>query len=144
MDADDTRVVDVKATFRHSAGRLGSRYFASIRDEERILGWRTGDPARVLVPPKDLGLPGEWVEVGPGATLEAYAPEEWLRAANSSISEDESSLALVRLDGADTSMLARLRPKATNADSYPVGLRLVAHFRAERLGEASDLWFEPE
>jgi uncharacterized protein len=144
MDADDTRVVDVKATFRHSAGRLGSRYFASIRDERRILGWRTGDPPRVLVPPKDLGLAGEWVEVGPGATLEAFAPEDWLKAAHSSSLEGDFSLALVRLDGADTSMLAHLRPKGLTIDSYPVGQRLLAHFSAERTGTASDLWFEPE
>jgi uncharacterized OB-fold protein len=136
-ESDDVRVVDVKATFRHSAGRLGTRFLAAIRDEARLLGWRTGNPARVLVPPKDLGLSGEWVEIGPGATLEAYAPTEWLRPP-----ADGFGLALVRIDGADTAMLAQLRPAPTTADALPLGLRLVAHFAEARSGAITDFWFE--
>ncbi len=80
MTQDRELVERWHATFRHSAGRLGSRYLAALRDDGKILGSRTGTPPRVLVPPKDLGTDGEFVEVGPGASLLAFAPNEWLAA----------------------------------------------------------------
>lgn len=135
-ESGDVRIVEVKATFRHSAGRLGTRFLTAIRDEARLLGWRTG--GRVLVPPKDLGLPGEWVAIGPGAVLEAYAPSGWTDAA-----ADGSVLALIKPDGADTALLARLRAGAETAEALPVGRRLVARFAEERRGAITDLWFEP-
>jgi len=140
-ESDDVRVADVRATFRHSAGRLGSRFLTALRDEGRVLGWRTGTPSRVMVPPKDIGLPGEWVEVGPGARLEAYAPVEWL--AEAGVADDDGScLALVRLDGADTALLTRLRPGAA-LGALPVGQRLVVRMAEQRSGTIADLWFEP-
>jgi len=116
------------ATFRHSAGRLGSRYLAALRDDKKLLGWRSGTPPRVVVPPKDLGGDGEFVEVGPGGTLVAFAPNDWLAAP-----ADRSVLGLVALDGADTPLFARVR-----ASAPAMGMRLVARF-----GGVADLWFEP-
>jgi hypothetical protein len=99
-----------------------------LRDERKILGWRTGTPPRVLVPPKDLGGDGEFLEVGPGGSLLAFAPAEWLAAP-----AGEGVLGLVALDGADTPLFARVRAPA------PVtGMRLIARF-----GGATDFWFEP-
>lgn len=136
---EDLRAVDIEAAFRHSAGTLGSRFFAALRDEARLLGWRTG--GLVLVPPRDLGLPGEWVEIGPGGTLEAYAPTDWL--ADLGIADaDGSSLALVRLDGADSALLARLRPGAAMG-ALRVGQNVFVHFAEERHGAMTDFWFEP-
>jgi hypothetical protein len=117
------------ATFRHSAGRLGSRYLAALRDEQKILGWRTGSPPQVLVPPKDLGTDGEFVEVGPGASLLAFAPSGYLAAPVKG-----EVLGLVFLDGADTTLFARV-----HTDAPETGMRLIARF-----GGAADLWFEPE
>jgi uncharacterized OB-fold protein len=134
---DAIRTVEVEATFRHSAGRLGTHFLKAIRDERKFLGWRTGNPPRVMVPPKDLGGTGEWVEIGPGARLDAYAPAEWL----SDGADASSCLALVQLDGADTAMLTRLKP-AVAPDALPVGTRLVARFAEERHGAVTDFWFE--
>lgn len=122
--------------FRHSAGRLGSHFLRSL-GERRIVGWKSGAPARVRVPPRDLGLPGEWIDVGPGATLIAFAPPGWVDR-----TDDEASgcVALVRPDGADTAMLARVRgPLAALA----TGARLVARFDDSPRGAITDLWFEP-
>ena len=116
------------ATFRHSAGRLGSRYLSELRDNGKILGWRTGTPPRVLVPPKDLGTDGEFFEVGPGGSLLAFAPNEWL-----STPIEDGVLGLVALDGADTPLFARV-----HAAAPATGMRLIARF-----GGATDLWFEP-
>jgi uncharacterized OB-fold protein len=132
---DEVREVDVRATFRHSAGRLGSVFLTALR-EQRLLGWKTGTPARVIVPPKDLGTAGEWVEIGPGARLEAYVPAEWLAS-----SDDGSCLALVTVDGADTALLARLRPAAA---ALAKGARLTLRFAENRAGRMTDFWFELE
>ncbi|HVV94779.1 MAG TPA: hypothetical protein VHD15_15310 [Hyphomicrobiales bacterium] len=135
---EEVRAVAVEAAFRHSAGRLGSHFLRAIRDEGRLYGWRTGTPPRVMVPPKDLGAPGEWVAIGPGARLEAYAPTDWLPEPGGG----DSCVALVMPDGADTALLARLRP-AAGAGALAAGARLVAHFAAERTGAMTDFWFEP-
>ncbi len=134
---DAVRTIEVEAAFRHSAGRLGSHFLKSIRDEARLLGWRTGDPPRVIVPPKDLGGMGEWVALGPRAVLEAYAPWEW-RGADVAT---ETCLALVRLDGADTALLAFLKP-GYSVGAVAVGTRLIARFAQERRGAITDFWFE--
>jgi hypothetical protein len=128
MTQDRELVERWHATFRHSAGRLDSRYLAALRDDGKILGWRTGTPPRVLVPPKDLGTDGEFIEVGPGASLLAFAPNEWLAAPI-----EDGVLGLVALDGADTPLFARVRATAPET-----GMRLIAHF-----GGPTDLWFEP-
>ena len=132
----DVRAVDVRASFRHSAGKLGSVFLSALRDK-RLLGWRSGTPARVTVPPKDLGVAGEWIEIGPGARLETYAPRDWYAD-----SDDDSCLALVTIDGADAALLTRLRPP-TAAGALPIGTRLTVRFAAERHGAITDFWFEP-
>lgn len=129
--------MDVRAPFRHSAGRLGSVFLTALR-EGRLLGWKTGTPAQVIVPPKDRGTPGEWVELGPGARLEAYAPADWHADA-----DHGSCLALVTVDGADTALLARLRPAAT-AGSLAKGTRLALRFADRCQGRMTDFWFELE
>jgi uncharacterized OB-fold protein len=134
---DAVRTIEVEAAFRHSAGRLGSHFLKTIRDEARLLGWRTGDPPRVMVPPKDLGGTGEWVTLGPGAVLEAYAPWEWRGAETA----PETCLALVRLDGADMALLASLKP-AYSVGAVALGARLIARFAEERCGAITDFWFE--
>ena len=134
---DTVRTIEVEAAFRHSAGRLGSHFLKTVRDEARLLGWRTGDPPRVIVPPKDLGGTGEWVPLGPGAVLLAYAPPEWRDADGPA----EACLALVRLDGAATALLALLKP-AFPAGAVAVGTRLLVRFAEERRGAITDFWFE--
>lgn len=136
---DEMRVVDVQALFRHSAGRLGSHFLKTLRDEARFVGWRSGSPARVAVPPRDLGVDGEWIAVGPEAILEAYAPDEWLSDLGKPCA-DGSCLALVRLSGADTALLARLK---SHGQALRLGQRLVARFVDARTGSMSDVWFEP-
>jgi uncharacterized OB-fold protein len=130
--------VALDAAFRHSAGALGSHFFRTLRDDARLLGWKTGKPSRVVVPPRDSGEAGEWVDIGPGGRLAAYAPPAWTPEADQR--SDASVLALVEPDGADTAMLARLR---IDGDEMPsVGRRLILRFATERSGAMSDFWFE--
>lgn len=134
VSAAETREVDVRAPFRHSAGRLGSVFLQALR-ERRLIGWKTG--GRVIVPPRDFGASGEWVELGPGARLEAYAPADWIAA-----DAADSCLALVTVDGADTALLTRLRP-AASAGALRPGARLALRFADAPQGSITDFWFEP-
>lgn len=136
--AEDTRAVDVRATYRHSAGRLGSVFLKALGDG-RLIGWKSTADGRVTVPPRETGLPGEWVPIGPGARLEAFAPADWVADDRG----DGACLALVRIDGADTALLARLKV-APSAGAPAIGARLVARFAAERSSRITDLWFELE
>lgn len=120
------------AVFRHSAGRLGSEWLTALREQGKVLGWRTGDPARVLVPPKDLGTPGCFLEVGPGARLLAFAPADWVAEPGGA-----GVLGLVALDGGDTPLFARVHDAAPEA-----GMRLRARIAEAPTGTGADLWFE--
>jgi uncharacterized OB-fold protein len=132
--AVEQRELDVRAPFRHSAGRLGSHFLQALR-ARRLLGLKVA--GRVIVPPREFGPGGEWVELGPGARLEAYAPADWVPTAG-----ENSCLALVVVDGADSSLLARLRPAATAGALVP-GSRLLLRFVDEPRGSMTDFWFEP-
>lgn len=127
-----------KAGFRHSAGRLGSAYLRALRDEARILGWRVKRTGTVHVPPKDLGEPGELVEVGPGARLVTLARDVQFTSADS----HHLCLGRVVIDGTRTPLFARV---AFVDESLPKpGGRLIAVFAETRIGAATDFWFEAE
>ena len=121
-----------RAVFRHSAGRLGSQWLTALHEQREILGWRTGTPPRVVVPPKDFGTKGEFIEVGPGARLLAFAPADWVAEPGG-----PGVLGLVMLDGADTPLYARVL-----GASPKTGMRLTACIAETPAGTGADLWFE--
>ncbi|GAA4339007.1 hypothetical protein GCM10023144_36690 [Pigmentiphaga soli] len=126
--------------FRHSAGRLGSHYITALRTQGRLVGWRTEVPSRVSVPPRDVGAEGEWVELGPGAELLAFAPSEWTAGSGEPVLED-FTLGRVLIDGARKPVFALLR---LNGVQGRRGLRLSARFAdGQSAGTGVDLWFEP-
>lgn len=92
------RIETWRIAFRHSLGVLGRHARQAQHDQGLILGWRSGQDGTVLYPPRDRGGAGEWVEVGPGAVL--LSPLTW--------TEGDTSLARVRLDGAECGMFARV------------------------------------
>jgi uncharacterized OB-fold protein len=140
MMSDERVVVEQsEMAYRHSTGHLGTQILTALSNR-RILGWRTGRPARVIVPPKDLGLPGEWVELGPNARLIAYAPREWLPGLHKG--DENSFLALVLLEGADTAMLSRVQLRHPAAELAP-DTALWVRFCAEPKGAITDFWFAP-
>lgn len=117
-----------EAQFRHSAGNLLGRFYRAIERDAVLLGWRTR--RGVSVPPVP-GFDGDWVPVGPGATLVAHAP---------TLGADGDQLALVVVDGADNCSLWRVR--ASDGAALRAGTRLVACFAPQRSGSPRDVWFE--
>lgn len=110
--------------FRHSAGRRGSQFIRAMRDGGRLLGWKTARLG-VTVPPIDSGGLGEWVNVGPGASLIGYAPVDH---APSGEPADDTVLAAVKIDGADT--MSYVRVACSDRKGLRSGMRLVADFDA--------------
>jgi uncharacterized OB-fold protein len=107
--------------FRHSAGQLGGQFIRAMRNGS-LLGWKT-ERLGVTVPPIEAGGEGEWVEVGPGATLVGYAPPADLGPEGHGRDE---VFAAVSVDGADTVLYALLR--CSNPDGLSAGARLEAVF----------------
>lgn len=130
-----------KPVFRHSAGRLGSHYLTALREQGRLLGWRTRTPDRLSLPPKDFGCDGEWIEVGPGAALLSFVPSAWMAGAPEAPPHG-FVLARVAVDGAPAPILALARMEDEAAARR--GMRLT--IRYPQAGDASfpgGFWFEP-
>lgn len=119
--------------FRHSAGRRGSEFIQAMRNDAQLLGWKTARLG-VTIPPIHSGEPGEWVKVGPGASLIGHAPAE-------SDSSDDTVLAAVKIDGADT--MTYVRVACGEADGLRPGIRLVADFSAAPAGASALPCFRP-
>lgn len=139
----DTVLVDHwRPRFRHSAGRLGSAFLDAARQERKLLGWKTGNPARVIVPPKDLGTDGEWVPIGPGARLLGVVPAAWSAGSGEAALADHL-LGRVLPDGADTPFFALVGRGHDGAEPAP-GARLSVRFRAGGGEGPWEFWFVPE
>jgi hypothetical protein len=132
-----------RPVFRHSAGRLGSHYLTALRTERRLLGWKTSEPPRLSLPPKNFGADGEWVAVGPGAELLSYAPPQWVADSGEPLLRDFMA-ARVRVDGAEAPIFARVKVDGSTAE-LKRGTRLAACFAGEQDPSRAvpDFWFEP-
>ena len=131
--------------YRRSVGPVLGRFFTELR-ARRIVANRTA-AGRVLCPPQEhdpetgaATLP-EFVPVGPGGVVTAWS---WVAAPRAKHPLARPfAWALVRLDGADTSILHAL--DAGSEAQLRTGMRVRARWRAETRGEIRDIeCFEPE
>ena len=125
----------IRLTFEYAAGDVASRFLTALRDDARILASRCSacslaiGPARSLCPRCGRRVEAELFEVGPAGVVQAWAPD------------GDRVWGLVRLDGADTAMIHRLR----GGSDWTVGQRVRACFEEQRTGSVLDLaGFEPE
>jgi uncharacterized OB-fold protein len=131
-------------TYRRSVGPVLGEFLAGLC-EGRVLGARTAG-GRVIVPPcewdPESGEPiAGLVEVGSAGVVVTWS---WIEAPRANHPLDRPfAWALVRLDGADTSLLHAV--DAGCADRMRTGMRVRARWRSERSGEIGDIaCFEPE
>ncbi len=129
--------------YTRTTGPVVGAFLTALRDG-RLLGIRCGD--RVLCPPleydPDTGaeLAPDFVEVGPGATLETFT---WIAEPTPKHPFQEPfAFALIRPDGADTALLHAVR--ASGPDALAKGMRLRAQWREERKSAVTDVYFVPE
>lgn len=145
----DSFVVEGKLAlpYQYFAGKTGSRFLVTLRKEKKILGLKCARCGKVYVPPRlhcERHIQEkltEWVEVRPtgtvtGFTVVRYAePHQPVRP--------PYVLALVKLDGADTSFVHLLTGLAPS--EARVGMRVKAVFSEKPDGSIRDIaGFEPE
>jgi len=129
--------------YTRTLGPIFGPFLTALRDG-RLLGIRCGE--RVLFPPMEFDPEGgaslepDFVEVGPGATVETWT---WISEPSSNHPfQQPFAFALLKVDGADTAMVHAV--KATGPGAMSAGMRLKAQFRQERRGAITDLYFVPE
>jgi uncharacterized OB-fold protein len=127
--------------YNYFAGRVGSTWLVALRDEQKIYGVRHPKTGKVFVPPRQVDekdfadLTGDWVEVGPegrvtGFTVIRYRePYQPLPV--------PFGLALIQLDGADTSLVHVVRGE--DLGQLSVGRRVRAVFARERRATIRDI-----
>jgi uncharacterized OB-fold protein len=127
--------------YNYFAGRVGSTWLVALRDEQKIYGVRHPQTGKVFVPPRQVDekdftdLTGDWVEVGPegrvtGFTVIRYRePYQPLPV--------PFGLALIQLDGADTSLVHVVRGE--DLGQLSVGRRVRAVFARERKATILDI-----
>lgn len=141
----DALVADhlIDYTYTRSTGPVIGAFMTALRDR-RLLGIR-GSDGRVIVPAVDYDPVtsedlSELVEVGPDGVVTTWA---WNDAPSEGQPLDHPfAWALIRPDGADTSMLAAV--DCASPDGIRTGLRVVPRWADQRRGAITDLvCFEP-
>ena len=135
---------EIDYTYTRSTGPVIGAFLGGLR-EKRIIGAR-GSDGRVLVPPSDYDPVTsddltELVEVGTSGVVTTWT---WNPTPLEGQPLDKPfAWALVRLDGADTGLLAAV--DAGSADKVSTGMRVTATFADEPTGTIKDLrFFVPE
>jgi len=140
-------MVPLTFQYNYRVGAYLEKYLQGL-SERKILGVRCSECKRVLVPPRSAcgqcaSRPDQWVEVKPHGTLENFT------VGTVAIEKGEIQdlpapviLGLIRLEGADSLLMARignLEPEACR-----VGMRVRAVWKEKPEGNVHDLdHFEP-
>jgi hypothetical protein len=134
----------IEFPYTRTLGPVIGPFLTGLRDGH-VLGVRNRD-GRVLVPPLEWdpatgeAIDADFVEVGPGGTVETWA---WVTEPTRKHPLDHPfAFALIRLDGADTALLHAV--DAGSIDRMHTGMRVVARWKDERAGHITDLSFVPE
>jgi len=128
----------MEVEFNYSYGRI-SRFFSELMDNERIMGTKCPKCSVVFCPPTSdcpkCWVETEWVEVGPKGTLLYYTiyhlPALWLKR------DVPYTLGLIKLDGADTSLMHFV--DETDKAKLKSGMRVEPVYSNERKGYITDI-----
>ena len=140
----DYECSETRIEYRWTARWTTGAFLRALRDSRKIMGAVCGACGTVAVPPLSYcevcgGDTDELREVGPRGVITSWA--RVLDAPESSPVEAPFRYVLVRLEGADTS-LVHLAP---DDDRVDVGVTVVPEFRERRSGAVTDIkWFVPE
>jgi len=143
----DNAVVPLDFTYNYRVGQSMEKFIKGLGDK-KILGVKCSGCSKVVVPPRQFcgtcnRVMDEWVEVGPGGTVELYTVghvtvEKGLVEA----ADAPSVLALIKLDGA-TGLLAG-EVEGVEPSGVKNGMRVRAVFKEPAEDSLNDLdHFEP-
>ncbi|NPV90852.1 MAG: Zn-ribbon domain-containing OB-fold protein [Firmicutes bacterium] len=136
----------IKMPYNWSVGETGSRFFAELRDNQKIWGTRCPDCGTVFLPPRKncpvcMVQIKEWVEIEPKGTLETYTAVSYDSPVMPKV-EGPLIYGIVKLDGADTGLVHLLGE--INPDDIRIGMRVEAVFKPETSGNILDIaYFKP-
>lgn len=135
----------IKVPYTWWVGETGSHFFATLRDEKKILGAYCSKCDMVFIPPRKacgrcFNQDMEWREIGDEGTLLTYT----VPAAKADIHPMEPPFAfgIIKLDGADTG-LTHLVAEFKEGE-LKSGIRVKAVFKEDREGNILDIrYFKP-
>ena len=143
LDTTDCFVVEGKLAlpYTYFAGRVGSKFLTTIRDEKKIMGIKCNSCNKVFVPPRQTcdvcleDIRDNWVDVQntgevTNFTVVRYDDKHLPRKA-------PYVLAMIKLDGADSSLVHVVEGVAV--DKMAKGLKVQAVFAEETTGTILDI-----
>ena len=131
--------------YSYSAGPVRSKFLLYLRDEQKIMGVKCPSCGEVYVPARPTCIKcfedmGDWVEVSDEGTLETYTIVHESRAACKL--DVPFAFGIIRLDGADTSLVHRLGK--VDFEKIHIGMRVKAVFEDKLKGDIRDIkYFKP-
>jgi len=148
IDKNDCFVVEGKLAlpYTYFAGRVGSKFITTLRDQKKILAVRCNPCAKVFVPPRQTcpfcmeDLQSSWLElknegIVTNYTVVRYDDKHLPRKA-------PFILALIKLEGADTPLAHLL--EGIPPEKVKIGLRVKPVFAEETTNTILDIdHFEP-
>ena len=127
------------------AGDTASRFFISLRDDQKILATKCAKCRKVFLPPRKTCpvcfTPNEqWVEVSSSGVVESFTVARRQRA--SMTKKAPVIYALIKLKGADTSLLHVI--EEVKPEAVKIGMKVEAKFSQQRKGNIFDIeYFRP-
>lgn len=132
--------------FSYSYGGI-SRFFREVVENEQLYGTECPDCGTVWCPPRsycsECLVETEWTPLDGTGTVMAAIPTYYVPRTHNSLKYFDLPyvLALVKLDGADTSLYTMV--VGTEDDEISRGTTVEVVFRAEREGYVTDFYFRP-
>ncbi len=142
---DDCHVVEGKLAlpYQYFAGRTGSRFLISLRDEKKIMGIRCNQCDTVFVPPRQTcercfaDITDNWVDVGTKGTVTGYTIIRYEEPYQPI--KPPYILAQIKLDGADTPITHII--KGMPLSKIKTGARVKAIFAKKTTSSIRDIEF---
>ncbi len=137
----------IKVPYEWTAGEAPGKFLAALRDNGRIIGAKCAGCGRVYVPPQEycgrcFDAPVEYIDVSDEGEVVSFTVVHRPLIDLERPLPAPFTLALVRLDGADTAMVHYLG--GTAAEKIRCGMRVKAVWKEEREGSILDiLYFKP-
>lgn len=130
--------------YKYSAGRPLSRFLTALRDKKQILASRCNFCSRSFVPPRLFCIKchkkmEDFVEVGPGGTIETYSVINFgfIDPFTGVERPVPYGYGIIRLDGCDNYLPHFL--DVSDQEKLFVGQRVEAVFEQERTGALTDI-----
>jgi len=148
INTSDSYTIEGKLALPYSyfAGRVGSRFITTLRDEKKIMGVRCDTCGKVFVPPRQTcekcmeDIRDKWVDIENSGKVVNYTIVRY----NDGHLPRETPfvLAMIKLEGADTPMVHIL--EGVDFDKVEIGMEVKAVFADETTNTILDIdHFEP-